>query len=235
MEEHRLLKVVVCGSMGVGKTSMLRRIVDHEFSAHEQSTIGCDFKMCDLRDGHGNLVKLQIWDTAGQERFRAVTTQYFRGAHVILFVYDVGSAQSFSALPDWFQMAGWIHSPSPRGGGGGAGGGYVSAHTPFTHCFLIGNKVDTERRQITTENGEDVAFQYGMGFKEVSAKTGEGIDEVLRNILMTMLLYNQALKDAGSPSLFVMKNTETVTLALPADGGGEEPLTLPVGGGKKCC
>jgi len=229
MEEHRLLKMVVCGAVGVGKTSMLRRIVDHEFSAHEQSTIGCDFKMCDIRDSHGNLVKLQIWDTAGQERFRAVTTQYFRGAHVILFVYDVGSAHSFSTLPEWFHMAGWSSVPDE------SQGGWASIHTPFTHCFLIGNKVDSERRQVTTEMGEDVATQYGMGFKEVSAKTGEGIEEVLRNAVMTMLLYNQSLQDSGSPSLFVMKPTETVLLApdplaLEGEAGPEGHVK-----GKKCC
>ncbi len=33
----------------------------------------------------GSRVKLSLWDTAGQERFRAITRQYYRAMHAVVF------------------------------------------------------------------------------------------------------------------------------------------------------
>jgi small GTP-binding protein len=60
-----LFKIVVIGDSGVGKTSLLFRFLDNEFT-DQISTIGLDFKMKRLNVMVPLL--LQIWDTAGQER-----------------------------------------------------------------------------------------------------------------------------------------------------------------------
>ena len=54
------------------------------------STIGCSFKITNqIKLSYGGNAKIQIWDTAGQERFRTIGSSYYRGAHIILIVYDV--------------------------------------------------------------------------------------------------------------------------------------------------
>ena len=68
-----LLKILLVGDSGVGKSCVLLRFQYDAFESSYISTIGIDFqiKMVDI---DGMRVKLQVWDTAGQDRFRAITT-----------------------------------------------------------------------------------------------------------------------------------------------------------------
>ena len=44
---------------------------------------------------------------------------------------------------------------------------------------LVGNKKDLDdRRQVSTEEGQELADKYGMQFYETSAKTGENVDKI---------------------------------------------------------
>lgn len=67
-------KIVVLGSQGVGKTSLVHRYVKNQFSpASTTSTVGASFLTKRVVDEDSDtVVRLQIWDTAGQERFRCV-------------------------------------------------------------------------------------------------------------------------------------------------------------------
>ena len=73
-----LYKVLLIGDSGVGKSTLLTKYIDHEYSDHYISTIGVDFKVKNY-EKFGKTIRLQIWDTAGQERFRTITTSYYRG------------------------------------------------------------------------------------------------------------------------------------------------------------
>jgi small GTP-binding protein len=85
----------------------------------------------------GRLLTLQIRDTAGQEQFHAITKSYIRGANGIAVVYDVSMGESFKRVELWMESI---------------------RDTALTQVelILIGNKMDTENRIITTEQGEEV-------------------------------------------------------------------------------
>lgn len=74
-------KIVVLGSQGVGKTSLVHRYVKNAFTPpNMQSTIGASFLTKRVVDiDSSTVVRLQIWDTAGQERFRSISKLYYRG------------------------------------------------------------------------------------------------------------------------------------------------------------
>ncbi|TKW17619.1 hypothetical protein SEVIR_5G379900v4 [Setaria viridis] len=74
-----LIKLLLIGDSGVGKSCLLLRFSDGSFTTSFITTIGIDFKIRTI-ELDGKRVKLQIWDTAGQERFRTITTAYYRGA-----------------------------------------------------------------------------------------------------------------------------------------------------------
>ncbi|KAF1806203.1 GTP-binding protein rab11 [Mucor lusitanicus] len=95
-------KVVVLGSQGVGKTSLVVRYIDKTFSPNSTSTIGASF-MTKKQTVDNCKVRLQIWDTAGQERFRAMAPMYYRGAQAALLVYDITSQESFEELSSWIE------------------------------------------------------------------------------------------------------------------------------------
>lgn len=67
-----VLKFLVIGDTGVGKTCVLLKYCEGQFQNVHLTTIGIDFKLKTI-DLEGKKVKLQIWDTAGQERFKTIT------------------------------------------------------------------------------------------------------------------------------------------------------------------
>ncbi len=83
-----LVKVLLLGDSGVGKTSLMLRYSEDKFSPSLTSTAGVDYKS-QLLDVDGKRVKCQIWDTAGQQRFHVITHSYYKSAHGIVLVYDV--------------------------------------------------------------------------------------------------------------------------------------------------
>ena len=67
-----MIKLIIIGDSGVGKTNILTRFCENIFKDTHVATIGVDFnvKTIDIEDKR---LKLQIWDTAGQERFKTIT------------------------------------------------------------------------------------------------------------------------------------------------------------------
>lgn len=87
-----VFKVVLIGDKSVGKTSLVRRLIDNHFSLMTESTIGTQFcsKVVTVCSGEALVeIKLQIWDTAGEEKFRSVTPLYYKNSAAVLIVYDV--------------------------------------------------------------------------------------------------------------------------------------------------
>lgn len=61
-----MLKLIVIGDSGVGKTCLLRRLSESIFDENTPSTIGVEFVSQHVKIDD-KTIKLQIWDTAGQE------------------------------------------------------------------------------------------------------------------------------------------------------------------------
>lgn len=97
MSRKNLLKIIVIGDSGVGKSCLLLKYTDNRFRAQHDLTIGVEFG-CKQVTVNGQVVHLQIWDTAGQESFRSITRAYYKGAAAAILVYDITSRPSFKAL-----------------------------------------------------------------------------------------------------------------------------------------
>ena len=97
-----LMKLLLIGDSGVGKSSALIQWTDHSFSGSFITTIGIDFKIKTIEIG-GHIVKIQVWDTAGQERFRTITTAYYRGAMGIMLLYNITDETSFQNIHNWMR------------------------------------------------------------------------------------------------------------------------------------
>nr|CCA15877.1 Chloride Channel (ClC) Family putative [Albugo laibachii Nc14] len=159
-----LIKLLLIGDSGVGKSCVLLRYSDDSFTTSFITTIGIDFKVKTI-DVNGKRVKLQIWDTAGQERFRTITTAYYRGAMGILMVYDVTDDHSFQNIRNWMTQIKQNASTN-------------------VNKILIGNKcdVDPSERAVTTEQGQELADEFGIEFFETSAKSNINIDAAFHAI-----------------------------------------------------
>ncbi|KAF9945587.1 hypothetical protein BGZ65_010588 [Modicella reniformis] len=171
------LKLLLIGSSGTGKSSLLTRFVDGVFLAPDEisATIGVDIKVIDVE---GKKYKLTIWDTAGQERFRTLTSSYYRGAQGVILVYDVSNRDSFNDLQTWFNELDT----------------YCSSKEVVR--MIVGNKVDKESsREVSRQEGQDLARKLQTLFVECSAKTKLGVqqafDELVQQIIDTPSLWQK--------------------------------------------
>lgn len=154
-----IMKLLLVGDSGVGKSCLLLRFVEDKFNPSFITTIGIDFKIRTI-ESKGKKIKLQVWDTAGQERFRTITTAYYRGAMGIVLIYDVTDARTFENVENWFQT--------------------VTQHAnEDAQIFLVGNKSDDEEnRQVSREQGQQLASKLDIPFLEASAKTNENVEAI---------------------------------------------------------
>ncbi|KAI8802066.1 P-loop containing nucleoside triphosphate hydrolase protein [Cladochytrium replicatum] len=166
-----LLKVVLLGGPGVGKTALRNQFVRKKFSSNYRATIGSDFERFEV-DVDGRKVALQIWDTAGQERFRSLGVAFYRGADACILVYDVTNLSSFDQLKDLMNdFLKHANVPNPES-------------FPF---ILVGNKtdlddlasdgVDAHARAIAVQ-GDPFAPGAPIPFFETSAKQGSCVEDV---------------------------------------------------------
>ncbi|KAJ0971313.1 hypothetical protein J5N97_019272 [Dioscorea zingiberensis] len=160
-----LLKVIVLGDSGVGKTSLMNQYVHKKFSQQYKATIGADFVTKELQIDD-KLVTLQIWDTAGQERFQSLGVAFYRGADCCVLVYDVHARKSFDNLDNWHEE--FLHQASPS--------------DPSSFPFVIlGNKVDVDggnSRVISEKRAKEWCDSKGnIPYFETSAKEDYNVDD----------------------------------------------------------
>lgn len=95
-----LLKVLILGESGVGKTSVLKRYVNNKYSSQYKATIGVSFMTKEIYINNIQIT-LQIWDTAGQERFQSLSNTFYRGADCCILVHDITNARTLYSLETW--------------------------------------------------------------------------------------------------------------------------------------
>ncbi|KAH3766932.1 Rab GTPase [Pelomyxa schiedti] len=180
-------KIVLLGESNTGKTSLVSRITRNTFASDQPNTIGATFQVHNATV-NGKTYKLELWDTAGQERYRSLTPMYMRGAHAGIIVYDITSKASFDMMKQW---ADDLKAT--------ASGGCVVA--------IMGNKSDLEDKRTVEKSlceeyiktidssppDPNGGFLRFSAFSEVSAMTGEGVQE-------TFDLLCQKLVSVHSPS-----------------------------------
>lgn len=162
-----LLKVVILGNGGVGKSCLMNRFVSNHFDQHTFHTIGVEFLNKDL-EINGETYTLQIWDTAGQERFKSLRTPFYRGSDVCLLTYAVNDEKSFKDVSMWCKE--FLKYADVKEG----------STFPF---ILVGNKADIaeEERQVSQEEAQVWCKENGNPpFVETSAKDATNVELAFR-------------------------------------------------------
>jgi small GTP-binding protein len=162
-------KLLTIGESGVGKTCILLRYTDNKFSKHHLTTIGIDFKT-KIVNYYSKKIKLYIWDTAGQERFRNIAQQYYNGADGIFLVFDVTERTTFEKVTEWMKQI-------------------LSYNTKDkTGIILLGNKIDSEARTVTQEEGYSLANDFGIKYFETSALNNYNLDEAFNCMIEEIVI-----------------------------------------------
>jgi small GTP-binding protein len=177
------VKVVVAGDTGVGKSALLKRMLEGTFvETQAHPTIGVEFRSL-LVTNADHTYRLQLWDTAGQERFRSIAVSYFRGSQIALLVYSIDSHDALDALGMWKKE--------------------ISNVTPAAFV-VVGTKsdlADKAKEPVTREEARVKMAGIGLEpnetpFVETSARTGDGI-HALKEILAQLAEKNQEVQQAA--------------------------------------
>jgi Ras-related protein Rab-11A len=200
-----LFKIILVGDTSVGKTNIISKYLKNLFQEDFSATIGVEFSHKQfLIDNHK--IKAQIWDTAGQERYKAITKAYYKGAKGAFIVYDISRKNTFDSISRWVSDI------------------TATADKKIT-LILIGNKSDLEdQRQVTKEQGEEKAKEFGLAFLETSASSGDNLEKAFS--LMINEVYKKCQEDINAETDDnVVDQGKDITLNKPA-GKTEK---------KKCC
>lgn len=199
-------KIILLGSISVGKTSILNRYITNEFDEDHISTIKIEFKTKFININNMIKVKLNIWDTCGDEKYRAITRQYYNDANGILLIYDITKRDSFDSITLWINE---IKNNSPR----------------EAILFLVGNKTDLNKeRVITYQEGKNKADELGISFTEVSAKNGDNILLLFQNI-------SEAIMGTFEKKQELNENNLNIKISEEYDGNNKEEIKKK----KICC
>lgn len=163
--KHNINKLLFIGSEKVGKSTLLERYIHGNFVEDYKPTIGVSFMQKQLQLTSDIKLKFYIFDLAGLKTFAKVRRYFYQGAHTILLLFDYSREESLKEINEWLEEA--QHFVKRRN----------------VNYILIGNKIDlVENRQKMKEQGHALANQYEIPFFEISAYTGQGIDELFTNI-----------------------------------------------------
>ena len=177
------LKIVLLGPMAVGKTSVCNRLKYKTFDQNYQVTIGAGLLEYNVKVDGIN-IEAQIWDTAGMERHRTLSPIYFRDSNIAFFVYDVSESSSVSQLDSYFEE-------------------FRESNNRSYYGILCGNKIDLLHNSEAIEAGEKWAKAHEFDFAAVSAKTGEGVEEVFLKAIRGAMLLMQGENENGDNSSLI--------------------------------
>ena len=181
------IKVMLLGESQTGKTSFIQRYVKNNFSLGYITTVGIDFQVKILTLNDKN-IKLQIWDTAGQERFKNITKNYFQSSDGFIVAYDITSRNSFVNVSTWLKE---ITNNAPED----------------TKKILIGTKCDLTNREVSTEEGQNLASENKMQFCETSAKNDINVKETFEAIALEIMQSQENNESQSRNSLVIDRET----------------------------
>ncbi|MHA2278479.1 MAG: Rab family GTPase [Candidatus Kariarchaeaceae archaeon] len=164
LKTRKVLKLILLGDPGTGKTSLIQRFVHGKFKHSYQVTIGLDVSSKDITL-EGDDVRLSINDIGGQDRFVTIRHLFYPGAHLAMLVYDCTRPKSLENLVDVWLKELEQYNPPKKG-------------APVIQKVLVGNKIDlTDLRSISKEEGDKAAKKMGCNTHILaSAKENKNVE-----------------------------------------------------------
>jgi len=186
-----IYKLIILGDSGVGKTQYTSQwLTGSPIETKATISLSLASKAFQI---NGKVVKVQFWDTAGQEQFRSLTRQYYRGSMGVILMYSVIDRESFDSIPKWLDDL-------------------YSNIDDDTKVILVGNKSDQEdQRQVSKEEGYNLAQEKGLPFLETSSYTGKNSQKSMQLILQLVHEIQskkpQPVKEVAPPVVLARKES----------------------------
>jgi len=169
-----LFKLLLIGDESIGKTSMMQRYADEMFSGCYIRTRGVDWRiltLCWNIKGREIKIKIQIWDMES-------TTTVYRGAHGVVFCFDLTDRETWENTPKWMTQ--------------------VQRHCgEYTKLIWVGTKLDlTSERVVSRKEVEEFLKQKSaegwrsgceFNYVEISSKNDVGVQTAVGKLILEIL------------------------------------------------
>ncbi|TCD70071.1 Ras GTPase ras2 [Steccherinum ochraceum] len=163
-------RVAVLGDGGVGKTALAVQFTLNCFveDAYRKQLV-VDNRMCFV----------EVIDTAGQEEYATLRDQWVREGQGFILVYSIASRATFERLEVFRQAMMKVKRQKPV-------------------FMLVGNKCDKQyEREVSREEGAQLARNFGCDFLETSAKTAQNVERLFMTLVR--LLRSTRQQELGTP------------------------------------
>ena len=166
--EILIIKLLIVGDTGVGKSNFIYRYTEEKFSNSNLSSAGFEFNTKEIEITDRKII-VQLWDSAGQEKFKSITKNLFNRVQGIIILYDITNKKSFLNVPNWIKL---IQETT----------NYM---IPYT---LAGTKCDlNNEREVEEEEGIKLSQENKIDFMETSAKNNINIMECINTFVKNIV------------------------------------------------
>ncbi|MHA1804435.1 MAG: Rab family GTPase [Promethearchaeota archaeon] len=168
-------KLCVFGAKGSGKSAIIYKLISAKLKTQMElgRTLGADIILKQITRV-GKKILLQIWDIIGEKQFRMMLPIYSRGAAGAILVFDMSREESIDESKEWLELF-------------KSGQETIQPRIPI---ILAGNKADlVENRSLIYQRAKKLVIDHDLiEYMEVSAKTGENIQELFTTLIDTILI-----------------------------------------------
>jgi small GTP-binding protein len=191
------VKIIVVGSINVGKTSLVAKYATGKNPGKTQTTKTASY-IEKIKIVNGIKFEIKLWDTAGQEKYKCLTKLFIKDAKIALLVYSIDNEQSFKDLDDWLELI-------------------KNTNKDLILYGIAANKSDLASDEtIPDEKGKEYAKKIGAEWKSTSAiLEGGGIEEFIDELFIkyhtTNFKVNEVDLGQGSESLSITLSNEAST------------------------
>ncbi|KAI8899531.1 P-loop containing nucleoside triphosphate hydrolase protein [Globomyces pollinis-pini] len=166
--EYKRIKILSIGDSTVGKSCLIKRYCESKFMEEYVSTIGIDYGVKSFKT-HLEDVKVNFWDTAGDDVYFDIRNEFYKDTHGVILVYDISDISTYASLKRWIEE-------------------FKQYCTTDVILYVLGNKSDLEeKREVTFEQGEQMADMCKARFFEVSALNGTNVDDMFSELFYETL------------------------------------------------
>jgi small GTP-binding protein len=180
-QEKRIssIKLIIVGSVNVGKTSLLTRYATGKFQEITKSTSNASF-ISKIKVVNNKKYEIKLWDTAGQEKYSGLTKIFTKEAKIALLVYAIDDKKTFDDLNKWLDIV-------------------KETNTDKIILGIAANKADLYKKaQVTDEQGKNYAKEIGAEWRSTSSLLDDcGIDDLV-DTLFNKYIEERRLKKTAS-------------------------------------